>query len=94
MKAALKTIWPDNRSLVLSDGMRLLIGTPAANGNGHVVESVLLAIVIDRMRAFNEGEYRCRENALVLTKCEEALHWLKSRADDRARRKVLGTYEK
>lgn len=59
-----------------------------------VVENVLLAIVIDRMRAFNEGEYRCRENALVMTKCEEALHWLKHRADERARRKVLGTYQK
>ena len=59
-----------------------------------IVEAVLLAIVIDRMRAFNAGEYKCRENALVMTKCEEALHWLKHRADDRAKRKVLGTYEK
>lgn len=59
-----------------------------------VVESVLLAIVIDRMRSFNAGDYRCRENALVMTKCEEALHWLKARADERARRGVLGTYQK
>lgn len=59
-----------------------------------VVEAVLLAILIDRMRGFNAGEYRCRENALVQTKCEEALHWLRHRTDDRARRKVLGTYSK
>lgn len=58
-----------------------------------VVENVLLAIVIDRMRAFNAGEYRCRENALVMTHCEEALHWLKHRADERARRGVLGKAE-
>ena len=59
-----------------------------------VVESVLRAIVADRMRAFNEGDYRCRENALVLTKVEEAMHWLKHRADERAKRGVLGTYSK
>lgn len=59
-----------------------------------VIETVLLAIVIDRMNSFNAGEYRCRENSLVATKCEEAMHWLKHRADDRARRKVLGTYAK
>lgn len=55
-----------------------------------VLDSVLLAIVADRMRCFNEGPYRARENALVLTKTEEALHWLKHRADERARRGVLG----
>jgi hypothetical protein len=55
-----------------------------------VIDSVLLAIVADRMEKFNEGPYRCRENSLVLTKVEEALHWLKHRADERARRGVLG----
>lgn len=55
-----------------------------------VLDSVLLAIVADRMRAFNAGPFGCRENALVLTKVEEALHWLKHRADERARRGVLG----
>jgi hypothetical protein len=58
-----------------------------------ILDGVLLAIVVDRMRAFDAGEYRCRENALVRTKAEEALHWLKHRADERARRKVLGTYQ-
>lgn len=55
-----------------------------------VIDSVLLAIVTDRMRSFQAGPYACRENALVLTKTEEALHWLKHRADERARRGVLG----
>ena len=54
------------------------------------LDSVLLAIVIDRMRAFNAGPFAARENALVLTHTQEALHWLKHRADDRARRGVLG----
>lgn len=59
-----------------------------------VLDGVLLAIVIDRMRSFDAGDYRCRENSLVRTKAEEALHWLKHRADERARRNVLGTYAK
>ena len=59
-----------------------------------VLDGVLLAIVIDRMRCFDAGDYRCRENSLVRTKAEEALHWLKHRADERARRSVLGTYQK
>jgi hypothetical protein len=58
------------------------------------LEAALLAIVAHRMRCFNEGEYKCRENALVLTKIEEAIHWLKHRADDRKRRGVLGLNKK
>ncbi len=59
-----------------------------------ILDSVLLAIVADRMECFNKGEYSCRENAIIKTKVEEALHWMKHRADDRARRNVLGTYAK
>jgi hypothetical protein len=55
-----------------------------------VLDSVLLAIVIDRMRSFQDGPLASRENALVRTHCEEALMWLKHRADDRAKRGVLG----
>jgi hypothetical protein len=57
------------------------------------LEAALLAIVAHRMRCFGEGEYKCRENSLVLTKVEEAMHWLKARADGRKRRGVLGTYK-
>lgn len=55
-----------------------------------VTENVLLAIVLDRMEGFNAGPYRCRENSLVATKVEEAIHWLRSRALDRFKRGVLG----
>lgn len=58
-----------------------------------VTEAVLLAILIDRMEAFNKGPYACRENAIVKTKLEEALHWMKARADERAQRGVLGKNE-
>jgi len=58
-----------------------------------VTDAVLLAIVLDRYRGFQSGPYACRENALVITKIEEALHWMKHRADARARRGVLGKNE-
>jgi hypothetical protein len=57
-------------------------------------DQVLLAILIDRYRGFQAGPFACRENALALTKMEEALHWMEHRANDRARRGVLGRNEK
>lgn len=51
----------------------------------------LLAIVIDRLRGFQSGPFRCRENALALTKLEDALHWLNHRTQERQKRGVEGT---
>lgn len=50
----------------------------------------LIAIVIDRLRSFQKGEFACRENALALTKLEEAMHWLNHRTNDRVFRGVEG----
>lgn len=57
-------------------------------------DSAILGVVIDRLRSFNEGEFRCRENAVAITHLETALLWMKKRADERAKRGVLGTYNK
>lgn len=54
----------------------------------------LLAIVIHRLTFFQEGDYRCRENAIVITKLEEAMHWLNHRNSARQKRGVEGTSEK
>ena len=54
----------------------------------------LLAIVIHRLESFQAGEYNCRENALALTKLEEAMHWLNHRTAKRQSRGVEGTHEK
>jgi len=51
----------------------------------------LLAIVIDRLESFQAGPYKCRENALALTKIQEAMHWLNHRTADRQARGVEGT---
>lgn len=63
-------------------------------GTNGVTQEVLLAIVIDRLESFQAGPYACRENALALTKCQEALHWLHHRTLKRVARGVEGTHEK
>ncbi len=57
-----------------------------------VLDCDLLEIVRDRLKCFQEGDYRCRENAIALTHIEEALLWMNKRVEDRAERNVLGTY--
>ena len=54
----------------------------------------LIAVVIDRLQSFQSGDFPCRENALALTKLEEALHWLNHRTNDRQKRNVEGTFKK
>ena len=61
--------------------------------NGCHQEDLLL-IVRDRLVHFQAGEYSCRENAIALTKIEEALHWLNARTLGRERRGVEGTSER
>jgi hypothetical protein len=60
------------------------------NGINGITQEALLAIVIDRLRCFDKGPFSSRENALALTKCEEALQWLHSRTIERMRRGVEG----
>jgi single stranded DNA-binding protein len=54
----------------------------------------LIAIVIDRLQSFQAGDFACRENALAITKLEEAMHWLNHRTNDRIARGVEGTNKK
>jgi hypothetical protein len=58
--------------------------------NGAMNED-LIAMVIDRLQSFQESEFNCRENAIAITKLEEALLWLRKRTVDRERRGVEGT---
>lgn len=67
------------------------IGEVGVNGITH---EALLEIVADRLRSFQAGPYSCRENALALTKIEEAQHWLHHRTLKRMQRGVEGTHEK
>ena len=61
--------------------------------NGACNEDLLL-MVVNRLRAFNQGEFACRENACAITKIEEAVMWLRKRTMDREARGVEGTHQK
>jgi len=63
-------------------------------GVNGVTHEALLAIVIDRLQCFQKGPFACRENAIALTKIEEAMHWLQHRTNERLRRGVEGTMNK
>ena len=63
-------------------------------GVNGITQEVLLAIVIDRLRSFQSSPFSCRENAIALTNCEEALMWLQRRTIARIKRGVEGTSQK
>lgn len=65
------------------------IGEVGVNG---ISNEVLMAIVADRLQGFQSGPYACRENALALTKLQEAMMWLHSRTQKRVERGVEGTH--
>jgi len=57
--------------------------------NGLQIED-LLNICIDRLERLQAGKFSCRENAVAITKLEEAMHWLNHRTADRKKRGVEG----
>jgi len=59
-------------------------------GPNGITDQALIAVVLDRLRGFNDGPYRCRENSMMITKLEEALMWFEKRGNDRSRRNVEG----
>lgn len=63
-------------------------------GYNGVSNESLLAIVADRLESFQKGKFSCRENAIALTKIQEAMHWLHHRTHERMARGVEGTREK
>lgn len=93
----------ENPSAALADGYKASFSKAVILfQNGPLREAVpngitheaLLAILIDRLNGFQSGEFKCRENALALTKLEEAMHWLQHRTHARVARGVEGTSAK
>lgn len=80
----------ENRNIILGT-VKFQNGPIKESGVNGVMNENLIAIVIDRMQGFQSGDYACRENAIALTKLEEALMWLRKRTNDREVRGVEGT---
>jgi hypothetical protein len=67
-------------------------GLGRKEANGAFVETVIAA-AISRLEYYQSSDFRCRENALAITKLEEALHWCNHRTAAREARDVEGTHE-
>lgn len=74
------------------DGPLLRDGEPKRIPNGAFVEHVILA-VLNRLYYYQSTQFKCRENALAITKLEEASHWLNSRTARRVLQGIEGTHE-
>jgi hypothetical protein len=86
---------PDELKGHWAGGMLILFqnGPIKEAGLNGITQEVLLAIVIDRLRGFQGGQFSSRENAIALTKCQEALFWLQARTRDRIARGVEGSLQ-
>lgn len=69
------------------------IGKDRIEPNGAFVETVLAAAK-KRIEHYQESKFNCRENAIAITKIDEALLWLNKRTQDREARRVEGTHQK
>jgi hypothetical protein len=62
-------------------------------GVNGVCNEDLIAMVICRLEHFQKSEFSCRDNAVAITKLEEALLWLRKRTMGRENRGVEGTHK-
>jgi hypothetical protein len=80
-----------NDSYIVLDRIQFQSGHVQEHGVNGLTNEVLVAILIDRLRGFQSGQYRGRENACALTHFEEGLMWLQKRTVERIQRGVEGT---
>ena len=57
--------------------------------NGCHIEDII-DLLVDRLREFNDGPLKCRENSLAITHLEEAGNWLIKRRMNRIEQGVEG----
>lgn len=94
-------VFDDNHSsysVVKAEDENMVLGSfnfqygPIADfGVNGINNEDIINIVIDRLQHFQRTEYKCRENALAITKLEEALLWLRCRTMRRESEGKLGT---
>ena len=68
------------------------VGTQRKAPNGAFVEDVIAA-ALQRIEHYQDSPFRCRENAIAITKLEEALMWLDARTQRRTVAGIEGTHE-
>lgn len=69
--------------------IRFQNGAMELGRNGATTEEVL-DVLIEHINYFQKGPFACRENALIITKLEEAKHWALHRKQLREAQEVKG----
>lgn len=69
--------------------IRFQQGAMALGRNGATTAEIL-NVLIAHMQKYQQGKFACRENAIVITKLEEALLWQEYRAKKREEQGVKG----
>ena len=79
-------------NLVLSE-IHFQEGPIKEKGVNGINNEDAIVMVIRRLQGFQDSPFSCRENAMAITKLEEALLWLRKRTMGRENRGVEGTHE-
>lgn len=82
-----------NQFLQFIEKASLLNGTELQTVNDGTTNEEVIEVLINRMN-YLQSKFPCRENAIVITKLEEALMWLEKRTSDRIKRNVEGKHIK
>lgn len=61
-----------------------------ALGRNGVTTVEVIDVLIDHLRGFQQGKFACRENAIAITKLEEARLWIEERRRLREAQGVKG----
>lgn len=67
-------------------------GAERKEPNGAFVETVIDA-ARQRIEFYQASKFKCREDAIAITKLEEALLWLNKRTQNREKRQVEGEHK-
>lgn len=81
----------DDKTLAVIHFQEGALNVAGVNG---VMNEDLLVMILTRLQGFQDSEFACKENAMAITKIEEALLWLRKRTMGREKRGVLGTHAK
>ena len=85
--------WTDKGGYTSSAKIVFQDGPVPENGYNGVIDEALTVILMDRLKHWQAGPFRNRENALVLTALEESMLWRVSRTLERKARNVEGTHQ-
>jgi hypothetical protein len=81
--------FPPDKTLILFQN-----GAIKESGINGLTHEALLAIIVDRLKAFEAGPYPSSGTAIALGFCMSALRELKGRTPERIARGVEGTHQK